>query len=49
VPFRLRRIARALAHVADHGDRAWLTQPRDIYESFSILCPPPEHTSQGDA
>jgi hypothetical protein len=48
-PFRLRRIGRALAHVADHGDRVWLTKPRDIYESFSILCPPPEHTPRGAA
>jgi hypothetical protein len=49
VPFRLRRIARALAHVAAHRDRAWLTQPRHIYEAFAALCPPPDHTHVGDA
>jgi hypothetical protein len=49
VPFRLRRVARALEHVAAHRDRVWLTQPRHIYAAFTALCPPPDHPSVGDA
>jgi hypothetical protein len=48
VPFRLRRVARALEHVAAHRDRVWLTQPRHIYQSFAALCPPPGHSPVGD-
>jgi peptidoglycan/xylan/chitin deacetylase (PgdA/CDA1 family) len=31
VPFRLRALGRALEHIAAHGDRVWLTRPRDIH------------------
>jgi hypothetical protein len=48
-PFRLRRVARALDHVAAHRNRVWLTQPRHIYEAFSTMCPPPEQPPAGDA
>jgi peptidoglycan/xylan/chitin deacetylase (PgdA/CDA1 family) len=41
VPFRLRRLARALAHVASRPDEVWLTQPRHIDAAFRSLCPPP--------
>ena len=40
-PFRLRRLARALRHVAGHGDAVWLTQPRHIHEAFAAMSPPP--------
>jgi hypothetical protein len=29
-PFRLRALSRALAHIAAHKDRLWLTRPGDI-------------------
>jgi peptidoglycan/xylan/chitin deacetylase (PgdA/CDA1 family) len=41
VPFRLRQIRRALAHIAAHADRVWLTQPSAIHEAFTSLAPPP--------
>ncbi len=33
VPFRLRRLTRALEHLAAHGDRVWFAQPRDIHRA----------------
>ena len=33
-PFRLRQLRRALAHIASHGDRAWLTRAGDIARRF---------------
>ena len=29
-PYRIRRLRRALQHILGHGDRVWLTRPRDI-------------------
>jgi len=29
-PYRIRRLRRALQHILEHPDRAWLTRPRDI-------------------
>ena len=29
-PYRIRRLRRALAHIAAHRDRVWFTRPRDI-------------------
>jgi peptidoglycan/xylan/chitin deacetylase (PgdA/CDA1 family) len=29
-PYRIRRLRRAFQHIAKHGDRAWLTRPREI-------------------
>jgi peptidoglycan/xylan/chitin deacetylase (PgdA/CDA1 family) len=34
-PFRLRRLARALQHLAAHRDVAWLTQPRLIHDEVT--------------
>jgi hypothetical protein len=31
VPFRLGKVARALEHIAGHGDDVWFTTPRDIH------------------
>lgn len=35
-PFRLRQLTRALEHLASHGDDAWLTTPREIYEHTQV-------------
>ena len=35
VPFRLRRLTRALEHLAAHGDRVWFARPRDIHREVS--------------
>ena len=40
VPFRLRQIERALAHLASRADRVWFTQPRAICDAFTMMCPP---------
>jgi peptidoglycan/xylan/chitin deacetylase (PgdA/CDA1 family) len=40
VPFRLRQLERALAHLAAHADRVWLTQPHAIFDAFSRISPP---------
>jgi hypothetical protein len=40
VPFRLRQVRRALAHIAAHADQVWLTQPCAIYDAFATLSPP---------
>ena len=40
VPFRLRQIRRALAHIAARAERVWLTQPAAIYEAFTAIAPP---------
>jgi len=40
VPFRLRQLSRALAHVAANVEDVWLTQPRHIHAAFSATCPP---------
>jgi len=29
-PYRIRRLRRALQHILEHGERVWLTRPRDI-------------------
>ena len=41
VPFRLRQVRRALAHIAARADRVWLTQPAAIHRAFTELMPPP--------
>lgn len=41
-PFRLRRVARALEHIAAQREDVWLTQPRQIHTAFSRMCPPPD-------
>jgi hypothetical protein len=33
-PFRLRQLRRALAHIASHRERAWLTRAGDIARRF---------------
>ncbi|MET3805543.1 hypothetical protein ABIB25_002547 [Nakamurella sp. UYEF19] len=33
-PFRLRQLTRALAHIAQHSQDVWLTQPRHIYAAL---------------
>ncbi|MCV7356395.1 polysaccharide deacetylase family protein [Mycolicibacterium fluoranthenivorans] len=40
-PFRLRHITRALDHIAAQRDSVWIAQPRQIYEAFARMCPPP--------
>ncbi|ADP81632.1 polysaccharide deacetylase family protein [Pseudofrankia inefficax] len=47
VPFRLRQVTRALAHLAARRDRAWLARPGDIHAAFAALCPPPPATAGG--
>ena len=39
VPFRLRQVRRALAHIAAHADDIWLTQPAAIDDAFRALTP----------
>jgi peptidoglycan/xylan/chitin deacetylase (PgdA/CDA1 family) len=39
VPFRLRQITRALAHIAGQAERVWFTQPRHIYDAYAALHP----------
>jgi hypothetical protein len=39
VPFRLRQVRRALAHIAAHADEIWLTQPAAIDDAFRALTP----------
>lgn len=39
-PFRLRRLSRALAHLASRPDQVWLTRPGEIHQAFSRLSPP---------
>ena len=29
-PYRIRRLRRALEHIAAHRERVWITRPRDI-------------------
>ena len=41
VPFRLRQLDRALAHLAAHRDDIWLTQPRHLHAAWSRMSPPP--------
>lgn len=41
VPFRLRQLSRALAHIATRADDVWLTQPRHIHRAFREILPPP--------
>lgn len=38
-PFRLRRLTRALEHLASRPDRVWLTQPREIDVAFRRMLP----------
>lgn len=40
VPFRLRQIGRALAHIAGHAEQVWFTQPRHIHDAFAVIRPP---------
>jgi hypothetical protein len=40
VPFRLRQVRRALAHIASRADDVWLTQPGAIYRAFAAMSPP---------
>ena len=40
VPFRLRQITRALAHIAGRADEVWFTQPRQIFDAYAALNPP---------
>ncbi len=40
VPFRLRQVRRALAHIAAHADVVWLTQPEAIHDAFAAISPP---------
>jgi hypothetical protein len=37
VPFRLRQLSRALAHITGRPDDVWLTQPRHIFDAFNEL------------
>ena len=51
VPFRLRQLSRALAHIAAHRDQVWLTQPRAIFDAFAAASPPagsPSDAGAGD-
>jgi peptidoglycan/xylan/chitin deacetylase (PgdA/CDA1 family) len=36
-PYRIRQLRRALAHVARHADRVWITRPRDICAHIEAL------------
>ncbi len=36
-PYRIRQLRRALAHVARHADRVWVTRPRDICAHIEAL------------
>src|SRR5204862_267119 len=38
-PYRLRRLRRALQHILGHGERVWLTRPRDICAHVESLPP----------
>ncbi len=38
-PYRIRQLRRALAHVAAHRERIWLTQPREICAHIESLPP----------
>jgi Polysaccharide deacetylase len=49
VPFRLRQLRRALAHIAEHGERVWLTQPSAIYEAFTARLPSDQLLGAPDA
>ena len=36
-PYRIRRLRRALQHILGHGDRVWITRPRDICAHIESL------------
>jgi len=38
-PYRIRRLRQALAHIAQHRDRVWITRPRDICAHVEGLAP----------
>jgi len=38
-PYRIRRLRRALQHILEHGERVWLTRPRDICAHVESLPP----------
>lgn len=40
VPFRLRRLSRALEHLCARGDTVWFTQPRAIHRAYAAMRPP---------
>jgi peptidoglycan/xylan/chitin deacetylase (PgdA/CDA1 family) len=42
-PFRLRALSRALRHISQRAGDVWLTQPRHIYDAFSLLSPNADH------
>jgi hypothetical protein len=46
VPFRLRQLGRALAHLAARGDEVWFTQPRHIYRAYAAMVPPDHVTGE---
>jgi peptidoglycan/xylan/chitin deacetylase (PgdA/CDA1 family) len=46
VPFRLRQLSRALAHLRAHADQVWFTRPGEIYRAFAELVPPPTAGAQ---
>jgi peptidoglycan/xylan/chitin deacetylase (PgdA/CDA1 family) len=39
VPFRLKQISRALAHITAHTSEVWLTQPREIHAAWTTRHP----------
>jgi peptidoglycan/xylan/chitin deacetylase (PgdA/CDA1 family) len=47
VPFRLRQVRRALAHIAARAERVWLTQPAAIHEAFTAIAPPSDRRRTG--
>lgn len=47
-PFRLRQIARALAHLAARAEDVWFTQPRHIHQAFVALRPPDATPDSGE-
>jgi hypothetical protein len=38
-PYRIRRLRRALAHIAQQRQRVWLARPRDICAHIEALPP----------
>ena len=41
VPFRLRRLGRALAHLRSRDEGVWFARPGEIHQAFAALHPPP--------
>ncbi|OLT19454.1 polysaccharide deacetylase [Pseudonocardia sp. CNS-139] len=40
VPFRLRRLGRALEHLRRHGDQVWFARPGEIFRAYAVQHPP---------